>query len=33
MQKVVAQQLQSIGEPCAGLLDLQRLLSEQGLRG
>lgn len=30
--RVVAGQLQSIGEPSAGLLDLQTLLSKQGLR-
>lgn len=30
--RVTAQQLQSISEPSAGLLDLQKLLAEQGLR-
>lgn len=32
LQKVLAQQLQSIGEPSAALLDLPKLLADQGLR-
>lgn len=32
MQKVVSQELQTLGDPSAGLLDLPKLVEKAGLR-